>query len=272
MSKKENKQEEQEIKINKAEWTPERFEKELIHPTMHYQLPFTPESKAALLSLTREEAIQLNPAIYARWKIFQKEFNPAKKAAWTTNKKRKELKDWSRKVRELLSDRELTATMISQKKMPKWFNALDDDSGKLPTPAEVICATLMAKAMAGDVRAIQELRKMGYGDNITIDAGESFFSKGALKLEIIDTDSKTKELAKKELDSEPVEEDEEVEEQISEPIQTKEIESDNIPKELKEEFEQQEQERLKPVSNVNDHGIDRSILNKVVITKNKSRR
>ena len=50
---------------------------------------------------------------------------------------------------------------------------------------------------------------------------------------------------------------------------------ENIPLSLQQEFDRQEQERQNPLPqqnpNVNEHGIDRSILNKVTITKNKNR-
>ena len=53
------------------------------------------------------------------------------------------------------------------------------------------------------------------------------------------------------------------------------IPGDNIPLALQQEFDRQEQERQmprpQPNSGVNEHGIDRGILNKVVITRNKNR-
>lgn len=259
------------IEIDKTEWTPERFEAELIDPKTRRQLPFTTENKAAMAALTRDEAIHLHPVLFSRWRMLNKDLNPTKKGAEAANKRIKELKDWSMRIRKLLNDPEITATMINQKRLPKWLNVLDAEEGKFPTPAEVIGATLMAKAMTGDIRAIEELRKMGFGDKVTIDAGESFFNKGALKLEIVDTDDKTKELAEKELNNEVVEA-----EVVNETkIEPKIVEETKIPDALREEFEKQEAERTstqpQTTSDVNEHGISRSILNKVVITKNKPR-
>ncbi len=274
------------IKVNKDEWTPERFSAELLDKKTGKNLPFTDENKAALYSLTREEALQLEPRIFARWKFYYQNQEITKRSGTNSAKKRVELKDWSQQVRRMLSDPDLTATMINQRKMPKWINAFDTEAGQLPTPSEVIAATLMAKAMTGDVRAIEELRKMGFGDKVTLDAGESFFNKSALKLEIVDTTPETKALAKQEEnrveeETSPIPAPEPLPDVSStEPIDVSPIinELQPIPENLKREFEQQEQQIANkaskpetPASNVNEHGIDRSLLNKVVITKNKPR-
>lgn len=268
------------IKVNKEEWTPERFAKELLDNGTGRPKPFTDENKAALYSLTREEALQLEPRIFARWKFYHYNHELTKNAGNKTAKRNKELKDWSSQIRKMLADPDLTATMINQKKMPKWLNAFDTEDGVLPTPSEVIGATLMAKAMTGDVRAIEELRKMGFGDKVTIDAGDSFFNKQALRLEIVDTTPETKKLAEEELAEENSNPVKPAEETLPEPTPEqnpviKEIQP--IPDNLREEFEQQEQQiKLKAQQptqpDLNSHGIDRSLLSRVTITKNKPRR
>lgn len=273
--------------INLEEWTPERFRKELIDDKTGQNLPFTDENKEALYSLTREEALQLDPRIFQRWRAgVDKTFDRGGKGKERNKKKTKELKDWSIKVRTLLEDKELTATMLNRKKLPKWLNPLMDGD-EMPTPSEVIAATLMAKAMTGDVRAIEELRKMGFGDKVTIDAGQSFFNKEAIKLEIVHPTEESKELQREEFKTEqaPVT----VPEQEPDPVQTVEtptptvhtmpeastIQGDNIPLALQQEFDRQEAERFnrpaQPAAVINEHGIDRGLLNKVVITRNKPR-
>lgn len=266
-----------EIKIDKSEWTPERFKRELLGPNNQNQ-PFTEENKAALYSLTREEALQLDPRIFARWRFYHEHKEMAGRGAKTTNRRKKELKDWSIKVRELLADQEIASLMLNQNKLPKWLNVLEE-----PTAGDIIIATLMAKAMTGDVRAVEELRKMGFGDKVTIDAGESFFNKQALKLEIVNPNEDTKKMEAKEFGVQQentftlpksIQEQEHLpkEEPKSLP-QANEIPGERIPQSLQDEFDRQEQERLIPISpsTVDSHGIDRSILNKVTITKNKNR-
>lgn len=267
---------------NKQEWTPERFKEELLGEDNQLK-PFTEENKAALYALTREQALQLDPRLFQRWRFYHEHKTMSAKGAASSRKRKSELKDWSSKVRQLLSNTDLTATMINQNKLPKWFNGLDYDEGDMPTPAEVIAASLMAKAMQGDVRAIEELRKMGFGDKVTIDAGESFFNKSALKLEIVNPNEEIKKMEAKEFGTHQ-EESPSLPKSIPKQEQVKEIVmpqaneipgEENIPLSLQQEFDRQEQERQNPLPqqnpNVNEHGIDRSILNKVTITKNKNR-
>lgn len=262
----------EEIKIDKSEWTPERFYKELIGPANQNQ-PFTPENKAALYSLTREEAIRLDPRIFARWKFYHEHKEISGRGAATSRKRKKELRDWSVKVRELLADPEIAQLMLNQKKLPTWLNVLEE-----PTAGDIIVATLMAKAMTGDVRAVEELRKMGFGDKVTIDAGESFFNRDTLKLEIVNPTQESKALEAKEFGTQqenPLPLPKSIQEQ--EPKETvlqetrDSLPEERIPQSLQDEFNRQEQERLQPKPTTDNHGIDRSILNKVTITKNKIR-
>lgn len=274
--------------IDLEEWTPEKFKEELLDEKTGRNKPFTEENKAALYALNREEALQLDPRIFQRWRAgVDKSFDRGGKGKERNKKKTKELKDWSIKVRTLLEDKELTATMLNRKKLPKWLNPLMDGE-EMPTPSEVIAATLMAKAMTGDVRAIEELRKMGFGDKVTIDAGQSFFNKEAIKLEIVHPTEETKAMEREEFGT-PAEEQlteamKESPKPTPEPVTVPEpkvmpeastIPGDNIPLALQQEFDRQEQERQmprpQPNSGVNEHGIDRGILNKVVITRNKNR-
>lgn len=272
--------------INLEDWTPERFRKELIDDKTGQNLPFTDENKEALYSLTREEALQLDPRIFQRWRAgVDKTFDRGGKGKERNKKKTKELKDWSIKVRTLLEDKELTATMLNRKKLPKWLNPLMDGD-EMPTPSEVIAATLMAKAMTGDVRAIEELRKMGFGDKVTIDAGQSFFNKEAIKLEIVHPSEESKELQQEEFKSEQEPAPTPIQVVPAQTVETpaptvhampeaSTIEGDNIPLALQQEFDRQEAERFnrpaQPAAGINEHGIDRGLLNKVVITRNKPR-
>lgn len=242
------------IKINPEEWTPERFKAELIDEKTGRNRAFTEENKAALYSLTRAEAIQLDPRIFARWKFAHDNHEITTKSGKESARRRAEVKDWSVKVRQLLGDPEIAQLMLNQKKLPKWLNVIDN-----PTAADVIVATLMAKAMTGNVAAVEELRKLGFGDKVVIDAGESFFNKNSLKLEIVQPDAET-QAAKAE---ETIMEDQAVAELLGEEI--------DAPAEVVEEFVEQEAEINMPAPKVApiDQKIDPSIIKGMVITKNK---
>lgn len=177
-------------------WSADRLNKTLIDSQGRLK-PFPADAKQALFGLDKQEALLLEPRLYSLWKNFQShEFHS--KGGKTSAKKRKELKDWSLKVRTLLANPDLTATMVNQRKLPKWFNGLEYDEDNMPEPSEVIAATLIAKAMNGDVRAIEELRKLGWGDKITLDSTESFFNKSSLQVEIVNPSKEQKELEAKE--------------------------------------------------------------------------
>lgn len=266
--------------IDLSEWTPERFAEELLDEKGRNK-PFTAKNKAALYALPREQAIHLDPRIFARWKMGVENESITAKSVRGRKAANKELKDWSVRVRTLLADPEIAQLLLNQKRLPKWLNVLED-----PVAADIIIATLMAKAMTGDVRAVEELRKMGFGDKVTIDAGQSFFNKNALKLEIIAPSQDTKAMEKKELVSEKEElipdvststQEEKQTVEVTVPSQThtmpsaSEIQGENVPAALQAEFDRQEQERRNPTPTVDSHGIDRSILSKVTITKNKPR-
>ena len=101
-------------------------------------------------------------------------------------REKKQLKDISKLVRELLSDPELVDKMIKKDKRPAWVDYMEDPNG-----ASLIIANMIMRAMrddAGAVPAAEFLRKTGWGDKVNIDVtGEvSFFQKPVINFEVVE--------------------------------------------------------------------------------------
>ncbi len=105
------------------------------------------------------------------------------KAQVASNKKRKELKDWSTKVRELLNDEEFAKSVFKDGKFPVYADSLDNK-----TAGELIPAIMLVRAMKGDIRAAEFLRKLGYGDKVDVNVNtEGFFDKTTIVFEVAPT-------------------------------------------------------------------------------------
>lgn len=77
-------------------------------------------------------------------------------------------KNWSTVVQDLLEDEDLAAKMLEGKDgkgvPPQYLNVLKRKDG-----AHIIVTAMMARAISGDHRAADWLRKTGFGDKIDID-------------------------------------------------------------------------------------------------------
>lgn len=100
-------------------------------------------------------------------------------------KQKKQIKDISGLVRDLMSDPDLARNMIGN--MPKWAQELED-----PTPSAIIVGSLIQKAMDvkshDQVNAAKFLKSTGWGDKIDINVtGEvGFFAKPEITFEIVE--------------------------------------------------------------------------------------
>jgi hypothetical protein len=70
-------------------------------------------------------------------------------------------KNWSTVVQDLLEDEELAPKMLT--KQPEYFNLLKRKDG-----AHLIVTAMMGRAMSGDTKAADWLRKTGFGDKIDL--------------------------------------------------------------------------------------------------------
>lgn len=186
-----NKQSKQELsQVDWEKWTPETIKLALIHNNKVQAM--SEELKQVFREMPREMAIHLDPRLFAKWRLMHRDYD-TEEAIAKRRKRASELKDWSSKVRQILNNPDLTTLMLKQDKLPTYLNVLEGQ-----TPADVMVAALVAKGMMGDIRAVDMLRKLGWGDKVTIDAGESFFNKEAIQIEIVDPKPETKRLEKEE--------------------------------------------------------------------------
>lgn len=75
---------------------------------------------------------------------------------------------WSTIVKQVLEDEAIfEAVLASSSKRPAWVDKLNKKNG-----LNAIVVAMLARAMSGDNRAADWLRKTGYGDKIDITSGD----------------------------------------------------------------------------------------------------
>lgn len=92
--------------------------------------------------------------------------------------KKKTVRNLDRIVREVLSDEEIVDKIV-QRQPEAWQN--------LPakTGGYIIATTMMVKAMGGDIKAAEWIRKTGYGDKVSLDSEGGFFQKDNFTIKIV---------------------------------------------------------------------------------------
>jgi hypothetical protein len=70
-------------------------------------------------------------------------------------------RNWANVVQELLEDEQLAEKMLTQK--PSYWEVLKRKDG-----ANLIVTAMMARAVSGDTKAAEWLRKTGFGDKIDV--------------------------------------------------------------------------------------------------------
>ena len=92
--------------------------------------------------------------------------------------KKKIVRNLDRIVREVLSDEEIVDKIV-QRQPEAWQN--------LPakTGGYIIATTMMVKAMGGDIKAAEWIRKTGYGDKVSLDSEGGFFQKDNFTIKIV---------------------------------------------------------------------------------------
>jgi hypothetical protein len=73
------------------------------------------------------------------------------------------IKNWSTVIQQLLADEELVDNVIKSK--PSWWSSLPNKNA-----ASAITVAMIVKAMSGDYRAAEWLRKTGFGDKLDVTA------------------------------------------------------------------------------------------------------
>lgn len=92
--------------------------------------------------------------------------------------RKKPVRNLDKIVREVLSDEEIVDKIV-QRQPEAWQN--------LPakTGGYIIATTMMVKAMGGDIKAAEWIRKTGYGDKVSLDSEGGFFQKDNFTIKIV---------------------------------------------------------------------------------------
>jgi hypothetical protein len=83
-------------------------------------------------------------------------------------------------IREILNDDEIVDQVIANQ--PDYWNRLPEKNG-----AYIIATVMMVKAMGGDIKAADWIRKSGYGDKVILDDQGGFFAKQDFTIQVIPT-------------------------------------------------------------------------------------
>lgn len=131
---------------------------------------------------TPEELKEIRRANMAKARAARK-LNVAKKAKKELQKKSRE--NYLKKpahldkiVREILNDETLINQMF--KVQPEYWSRLPKKTGSY-----IIAAVMMSKAMGGDVKAADWVRKTGFGDKVSLESSDSFFAKTDFKIQVV---------------------------------------------------------------------------------------
>lgn len=81
-------------------------------------------------------------------------------------------------VREILDDDELVDKVIANQ--PEYWNRLPNKSG-----GYIIATVMMVKAMGGDIKAAEWIRKTGFGDKVLLESDNGFFSREQFTIQVV---------------------------------------------------------------------------------------
>lgn len=81
-------------------------------------------------------------------------------------------------IREILDDDELVDKVIANQ--PEYW-------GKLPTKngGYIIATVMMVKAMGGDIKAAEWIRKTGFGDKVLLETDNGFFARDQFTIQVV---------------------------------------------------------------------------------------
>lgn len=93
------------------------------------------------------------------------------------------VKNWGKVVQDLLGDEELLKKIMGNKSLPAYAETLPNKNA-----ANIIVATMLIKAIQGDMQAANWLRRTGFGDKVLHDFEDGFFEKSKLTIKIVEPD------------------------------------------------------------------------------------
>lgn len=91
-------------------------------------------------------------------------------------------KNLDKVVREILNDEYLVDLVVQNQ--PEWWDKLKV-AGKPKTAANIIGTVMTVKAMGGDIKAAEWIRKTGYGDKVLLESDNGFFQKSEFTIQVV---------------------------------------------------------------------------------------
>lgn len=98
-----------------------------------------------------------------------------RKAQGLTKRKPRNL---SKIVREVLDDETIVDAVVANQ--PEFWSRLPSKTG-----GYIIATTMMVKAMSGDAKAADWIRKTGFGDKVVLESEEGFFDKTSFTVQVL---------------------------------------------------------------------------------------
>lgn len=136
----------------------------------------TPEERKARLTRQLEKAREANRKKREEKKALQEagQALPAK-----VSKKPRNL---DKIVREILEDDELVDLVVQNQ--PEWWSKLKL-AGKPKTVSYIMSTVMAVKAMGGDIKAAEWIRKTGFGDKVMLEDTGGFFSRNEFTISVV---------------------------------------------------------------------------------------
>jgi len=131
----------------------------------------SPEERKARLAKNLEKA-------RAAAQLKREQDKAAKEAGVYVPPPRKKPKNLDKIIREVLDDDELVDKVVQNQ--PEWW-------GRLPVKnAGYIMSTVMTiKAMGGDIKAAEWVRKTGFGDKVMLESDNGFFERDSFTIQVV---------------------------------------------------------------------------------------
>ena len=131
----------------------------------------TPEERKARLAKNLEKA-------RAAAKIKREKDKAEKEAGIFIPPPRKKPKNLDKIIREILDDDSLVDKVIQNQ--PEYWGKLPSKNG-----GYIIATVMMVKAMGGDIKAAEWIRKTGFGDKVMLEDNGGFFSREEFTIQVV---------------------------------------------------------------------------------------
>lgn len=131
----------------------------------------TPEERKARLAKNLEKA-------RAAAKIKREEKKALKEAGVYIPAPKRKPKNLDKIIREILDDDSLVDKVIQNQ--PEYWERLPAKNG-----GYIIATVMMVKAMSGDIKAAEWIRKSGYGDKVQLEDAGGFFARDQFTIQVV---------------------------------------------------------------------------------------